>query len=44
MGNKILYQAQVFLSSQPDAKIANGLFWSHFWLRKAYWLYSILTY
>lgn len=29
---KILYTIQVALYVQPDAKVANGVFWTKFWI------------
>jgi len=36
----VITVANIALYAQPDAKVANGLFWCHFWLDLAI---SIIT-
>lgn len=37
---RALYLVQLALFAQPDAKIANGIYWTRVWLTLAMWLVS----
>lgn len=38
----LIFEAQRFLYFQPDAKVANGIFWANRWIGVAYQLLSII--